>query len=550
MDGAMTDPIVIARRYLWSGLVFLVIGGVLALLMRWQWARPGEPVPLVGDAFFPGGAVTPAAYAALFTGHGVIMIFFAVTPLLLGCFGSLTLPILLGVPRMALPRLHGASLVLTWIAQALALASLLDVDHGATSGWTMYPPLSTGPTTPGVGQDLLAAAVMVMALATLSGAIAYVTTIVARRSVRDDAGAHGWWEMPLTVWGFGLAAALTVLFAPVLFSGTAMLLVDRHGGSDWFGAAGDPLLYQHVFWLFGHPEVYILVLPVWGVVGDLLGVFTGRAPAWRRASIVAMGAVAVMSSLVYGHHMYTAGIGPGLRAAFEATTLAISVPSAVLGAGWLLTLSRGSLRRTVPMLFALGVILVFGIGGLTGLLLATVATDVWLHDTLWVVGHFHLVMAAATLLGAFAALYYWAPWLLGRALDPRLGAIHAAGTVVFALLTFGGMIVAGWAGQPRRLVDRRGYAFLEHLAPLHAWTSVAALALAASQLALLAALLRRRPAAPSADPWSAPPRLWSGPPALVAADPSLARRVALALALGALAMALATVGFTWGALRT
>jgi len=524
---AATDHKVIAIRFLCSGLLFLAVGGALAMVIRWQRAFPGEPVPLVGRILFAGagGAVTPPAYTALFTSHGLIMIFFAVTPILLGGIGNYVVPLAIGARGMAVPRLTALSFWLTAAAQVTAVAALVAPAYAPSAGWTSFPPLATGDGAPGAGQTLIMVAILLAGAAATLGAIGLVTTVVARR-----APGMTWLRLPLAVWGVLLASALSALFAPILVAATLLLLVDRVVGTAVFAAGqGDPILYQHLFWIFGHPEVYILILPVWGVVGDLVAFFSRRPAFWYLGSVLAMISIASMSALVYGHHMFRAGLSPMVGAGFELLTLAISAPATVLMVNWLATLWRGSLRLSTPMLFALGTIAVLGLGGLSGLFLGSITLDIYLHDTMWVVGHFHLIMAAATLMGSFAAIHFWFPKMTGRMLGERLGVAHFWGTLVGAVATFGGMLAVGYAGQPRRYYDTAGFAFLEGTRDLDRWVSWAGFALGAAQLLFFANLVWsfRRGRRAEANPWQVPTLEWSvasPPPAeSFAAPPRVAR---------------------------
>jgi len=507
------DHKVIGKQYLWASLVFLAVGGVLAMVIRWQWAYPGEAVPIVGNVLFSesAGAVTPATYPMVFTNHGLIMIFWAVTPLLLGAFGNYAIPLQIGARDMAFPVLNMLSFWVFFASQVLVIASLMMPLGMASSGWTMYPPLSGPEATPGHGQTLMLLALFVAGVATILGALNYVVTVI-----RFRAEGMTWTRLPLAVWGQWLTAILNLLFVPVLGAAAILLLLDRTVGTSFFaagglGEGGDPLLYQHLFWIFGHPEVYILILPVWGIVGDLLSVFARKPAYWYRGTVGAMIAVAVLSGLVYGHHMYQTGMNPVLGMSFEVLTLAISFPAVVMFTNWLLTLWRGSLRATVPMLFALGTAWVFGIGGLTGLALGAISTDIYLHDTLWVVGHFHLTMASASFLGALAALHYWFPKMFGRELSPTLGKIHFWGTVVTMTATFGLMHLAGYAGQHRRLFDPFEYQFLAGLADLNRLTSYFAFALGAFQLVFVVDVFRGVFAGRVAadNPWGAATLEWT-----------------------------------------
>lgn len=480
------DHKVIAKQFLWTGLMFLALGGTLAMMIRWQWAYPKTAVPVVGQLFLSqtGGAITPPTYTSIFTMHGLIMIFWAITPILIGAFGNFCIPLMIGARDMAFPKLNMYSFWAFFISSVLVILSFTSQLGAASAGWTTYPPLSSNVGAPGWGQTYMALAIFVTGVSTIMGGINYIVTVIRYRAP----GMH-WFRMPLTIWGLWLTAILNVLFVPVLGSAALLLALDRLAGTHFFvaGAAvgiqgGDPMLFQHLFWIFGHPEVYILILPVWGIVGDILSFFSRKPAFWYKGSVFAMIAVTVLSAVVYGHHMYQTGMAPLLGLGFEMLTLAISVPAVVLFVNWLNTIWKGSLRLQVPMLFALGMVFVFGAGGLTGLLLGTISTDIYLHDTMYVVGHFHLTMAAASFLGSFAALYFWFPKMYGKQMDETMGKVHFWGSVVFITLVFGGQLVAGYSGQHRRLFEPYQYTYLKHLAPLNRWTSFAAFALGVTQL--------------------------------------------------------------------
>ncbi|MEK6606486.1 MAG: cbb3-type cytochrome c oxidase subunit I [Myxococcota bacterium] len=513
-----TDHKVIAKQFLWAGLLFLLFGGALAMLMRWQWAYPGERVPAwLGGGLFggSGGVITPSTYTTLFTNHGLIMIFWAITPMLIGAFGNFCIPLMIGARDMAFPTLNMLSFWTFALSGVLVIASFFVPLGPAAAGWTTYPPLATNVGTPGWGQTVMVLAIFVSGVATTMGAINYVTTVIRLR-----APGMTWSRMPLTVWGLWLTSVLNVLFVPILAAAGLLLLFDRLFGTQFFiaGAAaraggGDPVLFQHLFWIFGHPEVYILILPVWGVVGDLVSFFARKPAAWYRGTVGAMVAVTTLSAVVYGHHMYVAGISPLLGLGFEALTLIISVPAIVLFLNWLHTIWRGSIRLEVPMLFALGTVFVFGLGGLTGLFLGTVLTDVYLHDTMWVVGHFHLTMAASVFLGSFAAIYFWFPKMFGRTMHGGLGRAHFWTSVTLITLVFCGQLVAGYAGQQRRLYDPFQYTFIARLRGLNLWTSYAAFALGAAQILFVVNWFRSLAAGrrAEANPWQVGTLEWSLP---------------------------------------
>jgi cytochrome c oxidase subunit I len=492
------DHKVIAQQFLWLGLVFLLVGGLFAIVIRMQLAR--------------SGVVSPATYTTLFTVHGTIMIFFAITPLLIGAFGNFLIPLMIGARDMSFPTLNMLSFWTQLLSSLLLAGSALAPDGMAKAGWSAYPPLSTQLGTPGVGQTLWTISLFVAGASTTMGAVNYITTVL-----RERAPGMTFFRLPLTIWGLFLTAILNALFVPVLGAAMLLLLLDRVAGTHFFLAGalirngGDPLLYQHLFWIFGHPEVYILILPVWGIVGDLLSFFARKPAYGYRTTVYAMCAVTLLSALVYGHHMYVTSMAPLLGRAFMILTLIISVPAIVLFLNWLHTIWRGALRLEPPMLFALGVLFVFGLGGLTGLYLADIPQDIYLHDTYFVVGHFHLIMAAAVFLGSFAAIYFWFPKMYGRMMSRRLGVLHFWLTFVPLVVVFVGMLFIGNAGMQRRLYDPSVY---DTFKPLQIWNfriSQIAYLLALSQLLFIYnffSSLLRGPKAPQ-NPWQVGTLEWT-----------------------------------------
>ena len=511
-----TDHKVIARQFLWLGLGMLLVGGTMAMAIRWQLAYPGSPVPLVGKILFPssGGIVSPAQYTALFTNHGTIMIFFAVTPLLIGAFGNLCIPLMIGAPDMIFPTLNMLSFWMFVLASAVLVGSWFAPMGPGAAGWTAYPPLSANTGTVGWGQTGLALAVFFAGIATIMGAINYITTVIRLR-----APGMTWFRLPFTVWGLWLTSILNAIFVPVLGAGLLLLTLDRVAGTRFFVAGafikggGDPILFQHLFWIFGHPEVYILILPVWGIVSDLLAFFARKPAFGYRVTAISLIAVTVLSAIVYGHHMFVTGMSPLLGKGFMVLTMIISVPAAALFINWLGTLWRGAMRLDTPMLFALGVVFVFGLGGLTGLFLANISADLYLHDSYFVVGHFHLTMAAAVVLGGFAGLYFWFPKMFGRLLDERLGKIHFWLSFVTINLVFLLMLAVGWAGMQRRLYNAGEYRFLAHLAPLSKMASHVAFTLFASQLVFVVNFFASlaQGAKAEANPWGVGTLEWTVP---------------------------------------
>jgi cytochrome c oxidase subunit 1 len=511
-----TDHKVIAKQFLFLGLAFLAVGGAMAMLIRWQLANPGQPVPLVGRILFgpSGGVISPVAYTSLFTMHGTIMIFFAVTPILIGAFGNFCIPLMIGARDMAFPRLNMLSFWTMAAATAVLTASFFVPLGPPQAGWTAYATLSTALGTPGVGQTLWVVAIYLAGTSTIMGAVNYITTVV-----RERAPGMTYFRMPLTVWGFWLTSILNALFVPVLAAGMVLLFFDRVFGTQFFVAGstvkggGDPILYQHLFWLFGHPEVYILILPAWGIVSDLLAFFARKPAFGYRVSVWSMIAVVILSSLVYGHHMFTTGMSPMLGESFMVLTMIISVPAVLLYLNWLGTIWRGAARLATPMLFCLGLLFTFALGGLTGLFLADITTDMYLHDTYFVVGHFHLIMAAAVLLASFASVYFWFPKMFGRMMNETLGKLHFWLTIVPLNVVFCGMLAIGYAGMQRRLYDPSVYELFRPLFPLNRLISQAAFLLGAAQLLFVWNFfwsLRRGPRA-HANPWEVGTLEWTVP---------------------------------------
>jgi cytochrome c oxidase subunit 1 len=460
-----------------------------------------------------GGVIGPALYMQLFTMHGLIMIFFAITPILIGAFGNFCIPLLIGARDMAFPWLNALSFWVFAFSQLLVIGSFFGDLGAAGAGWTTYPPLSTAIGTPGTGQTLMVGAIFFTGVASIMGGINYITTVIRLR-----APGMTYMRMPLTVWGQFLTAILNVLFVPVLGSAALLLLMDRVLGTQFFiaGAAavkggGDPILFQHLFWIFGHPEVYILILPAWGIVADLLAFFSRKPANWYKGTVFSMSAVTILSAVVYGHHMFQTGMNPLLGEGFTTLTLIISVPAEVLFLNWLRTIYKGSIRLTVPMLFALSMVFVFGLGGLTGLYLGANAPDIYLHDTMFVVGHFHFTMAAASFLASLAGIYYWYPKMFGRMMNPTLGKIHFWFSSVGITLVFGGQLLVGYAGQNRRLWNPFAYDVFKPLQPLNRWTSYVAFALFFGQLIFvwnfIYSMARGKKA--EANPWAVGTLEWS-----------------------------------------
>jgi cytochrome c oxidase subunit 1 len=516
-----TNHKVVAIQYLINGLFFLGMGGFMALLIRWQVAHPWQPVPFIGKLLFPesGGAVSPEAYTMLFTNHGTIMVFFAITPILIGTFGNYLIPLEVGARDMAFPTVNMLSYWFLFLGSVLLLASFFVPGGAAGTGWTVYPPMSSSPKVyPGWGQDLFILGLALDAVSIMMGGINYITTIFQMR-----APGMSLRRIPLTLWGLFYSAVLNTIWIPLVAAALFMVLCDRRLGTSFFIAGplaprdgGQVLLYQHLFWGFGHPEVYILILPVWGMVGDFLSIFSRKPAFGYTATVISMLTVTTLSGIVWGHHMFTAGMNPLVGKIFMVLTVMVSVPTAVFFLNWLATLWRGSLRFPTAMLFTLGVIFVFTIGGLTGLFNALQAFDVYIHDTYFVVGHFHFTLSASVLLGVYAFIYFWFPKMTGRRMNESLGKLHFWLSFLSINVLFSVMMLTGLHGHMRRLADPSIYEFLK---PTQAWQPVlywSALILVFSQFLFLWNVLYslKRGVRSENNPWHSGSLAWttSSPP--------------------------------------
>ena len=461
----LTDHKTVGLLYFLTALGFLLVGFVLMLLLRWQLAWPAAPMPgvlatLVGSANAPSGFMAPDFYNQLVGMHGTVMIFLAVVPLLTGAFGNYLVPLLIGARDMAYPRLNATSYWVFLLAGLVMLASFFVEGGAANSGWTSYPPLAVLATR---GQDLWLASIFLLGVSAMLNSVNVIATVVQLR-----APGLGFMQLPFFVWAQLIAALLLLLAFPSLQAAGVLQLMDRIVGTSFFlpsglvingvplqGASGDgnALLWQHLFWFLGHPEVYVLILPAIGIVSEVIVSHTGQ-PLWGyRGMVWAVLFLGVMSMIVWAHHMFLTGMGTTIGAFFQVTTMIVSIPSVVLVTSLMLSLWGGAIRFTTPMLFALAFLPMFGIGGLTGLPLGLAASDVILHDTWYVVGHFHFLVAPGTLFAIFAGIYYWFPRVTGRTLNHRLGVVHFWGSFATMTAIFLPMFTLGLRGVNRRLYD-------------------------------------------------------------------------------------------------
>jgi cytochrome c oxidase subunit 1 len=506
------DAKIIAIQYSGTALAIGFVALVLSWLIRLQLGFPG---------LFP--SIGPSEYYQIITMHGMIMVVYLLTAVFLGGFGNYLIPLMIGARDMVFPYVNMLSYWVYLLAVLVLVASFFAPGGPTGAGWTLYPPQAILSGTPGHewGIVLMLASLILFIIGFTMGGVNYVVTVLQAR-----APGMTLMRMPLTIWGIFTATVLALLAFPALFVGAVMMLLDRLFGTSFFMpmiieagqrlhyGGGTPILFQHLFWFFGHPEVYIVALPAFGIVSDLISTHARKNIFGYRMMVWAIIAIGGLSFVVWAHHMYVSGMNPYFGFFFATTTLIIAVPTAIKVYNWVLTLWRGDIHLTVPMLFAIAFIVTFLNGGLTGLFLGNVVVDVPLSDTLFVVAHFHMVMGVAPILVIFGGIYHWYPKVTGRMLDERLGLLHFWVTFLGAYLIFFPMHYLGLLGVPRRYFEITGLGFIPaSAASLNAFISVVAFVVGAAQVVFVANLIRslRHGVPAGGNPWHATTLEWQTP---------------------------------------
>ena len=524
------DHKMICKQFLITGMIWAVIGGLMSVLFRLQLGYPDAHFQILEDVFgskwAKGGQIQPEFYYALVTMHGTILVFFVLTGGLSGTFANFLIPLQIGARDMASPMLNMLSYWFFFGASVVMMSSLFIETGPASGGWTSYPPLSAlGDASEGskTGMDLWIVSMAMFVVSSLLGGLNYISTVLNMRTK-----GMSMTRLPLTIWALFFTAILGVLSFPVLLSGFILLLFDRHGGTSFYlsdiflsetgkalpNEGGSAILYQHLFWFLGHPEVYIIILPAMGLVSEVMSVNARKPIFGYMAMVGSLFAIAILAFLVWAHHMFVTGLNPLLGSVFVLLTLLIAVPSAIKVFNWITTLWRGNIRFTPAMLFAIGFVSTFISGGLTGIFLGNSTLDIQLHDTLFVIAHFHIVMGVSGILGMFAGIYHWFPKMYGRYMNSTLGYIHFWVTLAGAYLIFWPMHYEGLAGLPRRYLDYRGWISFNQFEDLNRFMSTVAMITFAVQLLFIFnffySIFKGRRVM-NRNPWGATTLEWTAP---------------------------------------
>lgn len=523
------DHKMIARQFLLTAIVMAVLAMMMSVFFRMQLAWPNESFDMLnmflGDKWAPNGVLDKNMYLALVTIHGTIMVFFVLTAGLSGTFSNLLIPLQIGARDMASGFLNMLSYWLFFISTIIMLFSLFVETGPAGSGWTVYPPLSamSGEEAipgSGLGMTLWLVSMALFVASSLLGSLNYIVTVLNLRTKGMKMT-----RMPLTMWAFLVTAIIGVLSFPVLLSAVVLLIMDRTFGTSFYlseiimggealdATGGSPVLYQHLFWFLGHPEVYIVLLPALGITSEIIATNARKPIFGYRAMIGSILAIAFLSTIVWGHHMFVTGMNPFLGSVFVFTTLLIAIPSAVKVFNYLTTLWRGNIRYTPAMLFSIGLVSSFITGGLTGIILADSALDITVHDNYFVVAHFHVVMGVSAIFGMFAGVYHWFPKMYGRMMNNKLGYAHFWLTIICAYGVFFPMHFVGLAGAPRRYYDYSNFPMFDHVIDLNVIITIFAIIAALAQGIFLYNFfysIFRGPKAPQ-NPWKSNTLEWTTP---------------------------------------
>lgn len=520
------DHKMISKQFLITGFIMGFIGLIMSTLFRLQLGWPGESFWIVDKllgSWAENGVMAPDKYLALVTMHGTIMVFFLLTAGLSGTFSNLLIPLQIGARDMASGFLNMLSFWFFFLSSVIMLISLGVEGGAASAGWTIYPPLSALPQAipgSGLGMTLWLVAMALFIVGSLLGSLNYIVTILNLRTKGMTMT-----RLPLTIWAFFLTAIIGVVSFPVLLSAALLLIFDRGFGTSFYLSdiyiggqvlehnGGSPILFEHLFWFLGHPEVYIVLLPALGITSEVISTMTRKPIFGYRAMIGSMIAIAFLSTIVWGHHMFVTGMNPFLGAVFTFTTLLIAIPSAVKVFNYLTTLWKGNIKFSPATLFSIGLVSTFISGGLTGLILGDSALDINVHDTYFVVGHFHIVMGLSAIFGMFAGVYHWFPKLFGRMMNNKLGSLHFWITIVCAYGIFFPMHFLGLAGVPRRYYTNSEFPLFDNLLDINVLISTFAIVIAFGQLLffynfVFSAL--RGPKAPQ-NPWDSNSLEWTAP---------------------------------------
>ena len=489
------DHKMIAKQFLITGMIWAIIGGLFSVIFRLQLGYPNQTFPFLEDFlghWAKGGKLQPEFYYALVTMHGTVLVFFVLTAGLSGTFANFLIPLQIGARDMASPLLNMLSYWFFFLASVIMMSSLFVQTGPASGGWTIYPPLSAlGDASSGskIGMDLWLVSMAMFIVSSLLGGLNYITTILNMRTK-----GMSMTRMPLTMWALFFTAVLGVLSFPVLLSGAILLLFDRNLGTSFFlsdivvagkilpNEGGSAILFQHLFWFLGHPEVYIILLPAMGMASEILSVNSRKPIFGYMAMVGSLFAITILAFLVWAHHMFVTGLNPFLGAIFVLLTLLIAIPSAIKVFNWLTTLWRGNIRFTPGMLFAIGFVSLFISGGLTGIFIGNSSLDIHLHDTYFIVAHFHIVMGVASFFGMFAGIYHWFPKMYGRYLNNTMAYIHFWITIIGAYLIFWPMHYQGLAGMPRRYYDFSNWESFKQFGGLNEFISLVAMIVFTVQL--------------------------------------------------------------------